>query len=93
MKYVAVDVMMAKDFGKRFVVAFPEDIVHAVMAEALRQAIKTQWPNVLSIKTSSAGNMNVVARSTSGKSESLSLKADPMAAATFNNQDYSGNLL
>ncbi len=95
MKYVAIDVRFngkKSGHGKRFIVPFPEDIVHAIMAEAMTNAFKLQWPEC-TCKVHAAGTMLVTAESCHGKSDSLKVKADPNDSRMFNAQDYSFNLL
>lgn len=93
MKYVTVQLRSPrdKDFTKDFVVAFPNDFVHALLAKGLLQTCKEQWPDYEATVVA-AGDLEVVAYQASGKSESLRLKSRSCDAASFNTADYGGNI-
>lgn len=90
MKYVSIDVGH-KDLCKRFVIAFPNDFIHADVAEALLAVAKKQWPT-LPCKVASAGDMTVSCLGVGGGSTSLKLKSHAWDALAFNGQDYSLNI-
>jgi len=91
MKYVSVDVKIGAT-TRREVVAFPNDFVHAIMADAIVAACKRQWPKA-KITVHGAGEIDVVAQETYSRSESLDLDSDSQDARMFNSSDYSGHLL
>lgn len=93
MKYVRIDVTApGGGMKKAFVVAFPEDMVHAVVAAALKAVAAIQWPGA-QVNVHSAGSIDLYATSTHGVSTSLDLKADPEDARLLNVSDYGGHIL
>lgn len=90
MKYVSVDMHLG-DMVRRIVVAFPNDLTHALMAKAVEVVCQTEWKGC---KTTvhAAGEIEVEADSTHGESLSLGIKADPEDARMFNLSDYAGHI-
>lgn len=93
MKYVGIDVTIG-DMKRRWIVIFPEMLVHLYMAEAMKAAAKAQWPTATRIETGSAGFCDPVLLTVWGKSESLGgLAADPNDATYFNSAEYGANYI
>lgn len=93
MKYVSIDVHFSPNNGKRFVIAFPNDLIHEDVAKAMIQvAVRQQWPKAVAT-VHAAGEIDVMAHETFGKSTTLQVLADPEDAAKFNTSDYGGNYL
>lgn len=93
MKYVTIQLRSPRDktFTKDFVVAFPNDFVHAIMGEALLVAAAEQWPDYQA-ELVAAGDIDVMAYATTGHSETLKLKAREVDQQSFNTADYGGNV-
>lgn len=95
MKYVRIDVTHGPgtptEIKKGLVVAFPDDLTHSVVADALRMVARRTWRSA-TVEVGSAGFFNGRMDSTHGSSESLGgLKADKDDAVRFNMMDYGGN--
>ena len=91
MKYVGINVRM-RGGTRRMVVAFPEDLTHAIVAKWMIRACREEWPTAL-LTTVSAGNIDPKTGETFGRSESLGKESDPKDRLYFNNSDYGGHIL
>ena len=98
MKYIGLDVTFKgltadqPSVTKRMVVSFPDDLVHSMVADAMKHAARRQWRGA-DVKVSTAGFIEATARDTHGKSESLGIKSDANDARRFNMANYGGNIL
>lgn len=86
MKYVAFDVVNG-DLARRIVVAFPNEVVHADMAEGVEHALRLSCPKS-EVRLTSAGSITAIATDVSGDSESLGLEHDIVDLNSFNGANY-----
>lgn len=93
MKYITLHLSSPREsrFTKDLVIAFPNDLVHKIVAEALKAAAQVQWPDY-KVEVIAAGDIEVAAQYTGGKSESLKLKGRQIDAMSFNFADYGNNI-
>lgn len=89
MKYIAINVK-TNNINTRLVIAFPNDLVHSLVAESMTECCKRQWPKS-SVTTYSAGEITMKEIQTFGHSESLGLEADSTDARTLLSSDYGGH--
>lgn len=89
MKYVRLDIAVSEDLEKAMIIAFPNDFIHADVAEAMKAVAEKTWGKPVSV--THAGEINATASATHGKSETLGKAASSEDAHYFNNADYGGN--
>jgi len=85
MKYIMIEV--EKPVRRRIPIIFPNDMVHAIVAEAILSKAKTMnWQNA---KVVSAGDCSVMDVECSGHSSTLKLSSDSFKdERIINNIDY-----
>lgn len=86
MKYIRIDVEN-KNLISPLVIAFPNDLCHIQVAEALEKVCKESWPQA-TVSTVSAGDISLSVLSTSGWSSSMNLHSKPEDYAFLPASDY-----
>lgn len=89
MKYVSINVKVS-NINTRLVIAFPNDLVHAEVAESMVMCCHRQWPGS-KVTIYSAGEIDMDEVRTFGHSESLGLESDPSDARALISSDYGGH--